>query len=457
MARHRRVNVPSPLQAVLLRVGLYRMISLIGGAFASTVILSVLIAKYGDEGYATYTVLATLLVLLPFADLGLGVAVVNCAADYRAGDMSAVALAQVTRRVLFILSLIGSGIIVLSAILYLMGTWSELMGSAAGNGDFEIMASVVLGVLGLALPLGLGARLLQGLGHMDLVTRTAVLGPIVQIAVLCPLVVFANTAVHFTLIPALSYLAVAAVTFARACRKCPKDVIRLAISNPVKVRNSRPLASVAMPFLLISIGLSVAFQAQRIILSHVSSLDEVARYALVAQYLVPLLSIATVAAQALWPEYRMHREKYRIKSFKIHIAMFVLVGLLLSATLAIAVLGVSRIVLDGEIRIEPELIAAASAYLVVMCAHQPAAMYLSDERGLRAQASLVIGMSLTSAVLTVVLGRTFGAAGAFLAILLSVAVIQMVPTMLIARRKIIANTIDSAETVPIAVQTKEQV
>src|SRR4051812_21957044 len=69
------------LTRALSRIAIIRSASLAVGFFSNIIITRVLVQRLGLDAYGAIALLSTLTAMLPFADLGLGAAVVNATAD----------------------------------------------------------------------------------------------------------------------------------------------------------------------------------------------------------------------------------------------------------------------------------------------------------------------------------------------------------------------------------------
>ncbi|MDV6304442.1 hypothetical protein R3P93_17925 [Rhodococcus cerastii] len=395
--------------------------------------------QFGPSGFAVFTLLSALLIMLPFADLGLGVAMLNATADAAHGRKTYSQLADVYVGVRCILLRVGAFLTIASGLIALTVGWPTLLGLPDDSREANFSCFVVMVVIGVSLPLGVGARLLQGYEKMDAVTKIAILNPVVQLLLVVPLAIVLNSAAVVAIVPALAFLLVAVVTDCYGRKQSLSEFgIRLpafVMSMPPGFRISRILGQ-SSSFLIISIGLVLAFQAQRLILAHRADGIELARYSLVVQYLLPVLSIIGVIAQSLWPRYRSQMGRMQPSSLYKHICGFAIMGAAGAGVMVLTLILVSRILLDSAVELPVGLLVASAAYVFLSAAHQPSAVVLNDQNGLRVQAVIVIAMASVSMVATVALSGTMGATGAILALVVAVGVFQLGPTAFMAARHI---------------------
>ncbi|OZC83646.1 hypothetical protein CH254_22190 [Rhodococcus sp. 06-412-2C] len=406
-----------------------------GGGLVGTLAAWLLVDRFGAPGFALFSLLSTILIMLPFADLGLGASAVNIASDYSAGRLTFEQLAVRYKKIRAILSLVGLVIIGSALAIGLMRGWTILLGNALDSTQAQLTVTIMFSILGASVPLGIGSRMMQGRGSMDRVTKIASLNPLIQIIFIAPFVWLLPSAAFVAFLPALAYLAVAVVTDHRSRRIDGRvlpffpryDAMRYPISN---------LWKSSLSFMVMSLGMLFVFQSQRIILAHRSSVDQLAEFSLVAQYLIPVLALIVALSQALWPKYRNAGAKLTFPIFRRHVGVFSFGGIVGSFVLCCVVVAVSRGLFGSTITVEWQTLLAASIYLTAMAAYQPCSMLLTHPDGLRVQSIITVVSSAASVATGVSLAPSLGSRGAFLAAGLCVVVFQLIPTYLVARRHI---------------------
>src|SRR5690606_10681110 len=147
-----------------------------------------IIEQAGVAQYAQYGLLSTLPSLVPFADLGMAAVVVNAVAgSARANDDPAVRRTLTSAFRILVCS--GLTIVAVGVLLGALGWWPALLGPGLLEGG-ALTATVCVMVLGVALPCGVGARILVGLGRNPLQTAlTGLTAPLVMAGVLVVLAV----------------------------------------------------------------------------------------------------------------------------------------------------------------------------------------------------------------------------------------------------------------------------
>ncbi|MFI9487660.1 lipopolysaccharide biosynthesis protein [Promicromonospora sp. NPDC052451] len=392
------------------------------------------IEQAGVAQYAQYGLLSTLPSLVPFADLGMAAVVVNAVAgSAHANDDPAV------RRTLTsaFRILVGSGltIVAVGVLLGVLGWWPALLGPGLLEGG-ALTATVCVVVLGVALPCGVGARILVGLGRNPLQTAlTGLTAPLVMAGVLVVLALGDSSFLALATYVASAVVGVVLlVTAARLLRPqvgaALRDVPRVRAVPGVRVFH------LAWPMLVQMVSLPVAMQTGRILLSHQGTGLDLARYNLAAQLFGVVLAAVATAGLALWPHFaRARSESVKASPFRASL-VFTGAGIALALVLTALLPVVVPLVTDDAFGLGLPLVAAFVVFTVVQAAKYPVGMYMTDAEGLRAQVLPIVLMVPLNLGLTWWLIPHLGAAGPVWATAASVLVCQVVPNTLWVRRRL---------------------
>ncbi|QXQ09643.1 oligosaccharide flippase family protein [Paeniglutamicibacter sp. Y32M11] len=413
----------------------YKGISLAFGLIANLGAVAVLSNKFGVHEYAAYSLIASLIYLLPFADLGLGASVVNAVSDQRERTMSQRDLSLVLGRVRLLLSFVGFVLIIIAVLLTISGGWAIAFGSLGANDGISTAAMVTVASIGLALPLGLGSRILQGLGLVRETVRASLFAPIATVTLFLTFLMINAPAAFYLCVPAVGYFIVAVVTYVRAIKLLDIDRARIPDILLEKLSEKRSIAKSAVPFFIISIGLAFGLQSHRLLLAQLGTPTDVATYSLVAQFTGPILAILTVAAQNLWSRYRKSGMTDQ-SSYLRDISLFSLLGIFGSVILLVAIPMASKFLTAGNVLVPDLLLFGASMYIVIVAIHQPGAMLLNDHSGLRFQALLVVSVSSISFYLLFIYIPSFGASFTYLCSAIVMIFVQVIPTVLISLKRL---------------------
>jgi O-antigen/teichoic acid export membrane protein len=387
----------------------------------------------GVDGYAIFALISGLSALLPFSDLGIGAAVMDAVARREALGQNRVEDILVTSW--RFLTLGGVLVATFSWIAADARIWSPLLGTRQSS-SIELAAAIAVSVFALSLPLSLGPRLLTGEGRNHLAILIQASAPLTTLALLfganaskAPL--WAYTASPFAGIASSNMIALGVSartthirlgrTFVRALRP--------------SVRGGR-VRHIAGPMVVITVILPIAYQSDRLVLSHVSSLGQVAAYSVAFQLFAPLMGVVGSAGMALWPVFAHQRDGRGTghKSFVRVQISFGLLGLLLAIGLLSLGPYLARFVGGNVIHVRVGLLGAFAALLVIQAVSYPMAMLLTDGRGLRFQALLHIAMLAINLPLSIVLARMLGAKGPVLGSFIAIAIALFVPQFYRVRR-----------------------
>ncbi|ANP71455.1 hypothetical protein [Cryobacterium arcticum] len=423
----------------------YRLLQLALAFVVNSFTIRILTDEHGLNGYALYALIGSFLSLLPFADLGLGVGLVNATSDLRSGRIVKDEYDRIVRRTRDTLLIVSVVLLSVDVVMLLTGTWGVILGNASDDFGAQVASSLTLAALALTLPFGIGARILQGLHLMRVVTMLGVMQPFIQAAGILVCWAADLPAFMFAVVPAITYFSSGVIVFCVSHRKA-----KLRLGMPL-AHLFRPLGLVyrisasAVPFLIISMSMAVAFQTARLLLAQIGSVAQLAEYSFIAQYFAPMLALVTVSAQNLWPRYRdsLNAGSLRVPHLLRHVALFLGLGLGGAGGLAIVVLGISRFVLKTDL-LDVNVLFAACIFLVVMAVHQPSAMLLSSPTGLAQQAGALVLMAAVNVWLTIMLIPVLGSAAPYWSSTASVLIIAALPTFLLAVRRIRASSLNGS-------------
>lgn len=416
----------------------FRTLGLVAGLLANLSAIAALTRGFGAHEYAAYALIASLVNLLPFADLGLGASVVNSTSDARAKTITEEQYRRHLSRVRDLLVLVAAFIIVVDVVLVATGGLRTILGVIADVPGAVEASAFTLACIALSLPLGLGNRILQGRGRMIDVVRSGLVGPAFTIVVVGACVVFNAPAFVYFLAPGVAYLSIAVVSYIVAMRQTDVRMMRIGTGLRSPVANDVKTASTAIPFLIISIGLAAGFQSHRLILANIGTADDVAQYSVVAQFAGPAMALITVVGQNLWTRYRASHAAGELKTseFNAHVTMFAVIGAFAAVAIVLVVPFAATLITGGGVQPTIWLCAAAGFYVLVTAAHQPAAMFLTDPKGLIIQATLVVAVALSSIALILLLTGALGATSTYLGAGVSMLVIQVIPSILLTQRRL---------------------
>ncbi|WP_285115387.1 oligosaccharide flippase family protein [Leifsonia sp. fls2-241-R2A-40a] len=395
----------------------------------------VIIQNFGVAAYAQYGLLTALPALLPFADLGMGAVLINAVAssdDPRRDETLRRTIATTIR----VLTMSGLVIVAVCILISLFGLWPTLLGAGLIPGSGSTAALVCGVVFGLALPLAIGPRLLIGLGRNALQVATqAVVAPIIFVLV-------AGSAM--LALPAESAIAVYSFLASAACsilclllasRALPRQLgpaVREAL-HPRRYPGVR-VRSTAWPMLVQMIALPIAMQTDRLLLSHLTTGDELAQYNLASQLFNILLATIAASGIALWPIFARARADRTVTSPLRPTLWFTVLGLVGAVLLALIAPLLTSFVSAGRITLDGWLIGGYVVFITLQAAKYPIGMYMTDERGLAFQVwPILVSVPLNLGLSWYLIG-VLGAGGPIVGTAISVLLCQVIPNFWWVRR-----------------------
>jgi len=396
-------------------------------ALAGALTTYVVIDYAGVSQFAYIALAGTLFQLIPFADLGLGAAIVNAVAgEKRDGDATTL-VARTVRAAFLALAMSGAAVVVLSAAVSGLNLWGPILGLPVALqtvANWAVFLALV--PFAISLPLGIGQRVLLGLGKNHYVNLIGGIGPVVAVLTTLLLVKLGAEPMFLAIATPVGVLVVAAACFIVALRqpgwRPPSS------SEPIAALRVEPvrLWSAAAPMLIISVAVPLAMQSGRLVLSHVGTPVDLAEYSVGFQFYAPSLSLAVTAAVTLWPVFARNRAQSGSLWRRV-LGLMTAAGLMLGLGFALLINPVASVVTNGAVSVSPPTAIAFGVLLFVMSAHQPSAVLLTTPRLLAFQAACCVVMLAIAVGLAFVLGPIFGASGIVVGAIIGVALGQLVP------------------------------
>ncbi|WP_161797250.1 lipopolysaccharide biosynthesis protein [Pseudarthrobacter chlorophenolicus] len=402
--------------------------SAIAVLYSSTIITQ----QRGIEGFALFAIFISLPYMVPVSDFGISVSVTDTLATK---GKESPEFRFVWRRTLTVLCLICLLAVVAAAILAVTGCWSQILGLPASQ-DTEFAGLLMMTIMALGIPLGAGQRVLLGMGSQTLATVLNSSSGCVSLGLVW-LVLQTNPSGYAQLAAAYGAgpLLMQLLVFLIAVRKLGREPWRRRSDQAqTKIR----VLKLAVPMAVLSIALPLTYQTDRVLLAHSSDLIQVANYSYVSMYYMPLLSIITVGSQALWPLFmrnlknprRLQRQYKRADKLFLGISAAMMAGLILLGPVA------TQIVSNNAGSAPLVLYVVFGVMLLLFGVNATSGMLLMDYSGRKIQATGAVVMLATKVPLSLLLIPTFGATGAVAATLLPLFLCMVMPTKVVALRRI---------------------
>ena len=404
-----------------------RMLVLPFSAVLGIFVTRLIIDNYGEASYAQYMLLVGIATLIPFADLGISASIMNAvgASDDPAHDR------HVRGTLITCMRILAGSATTLSLValfLTLSGSWDALLGKGLLDDSGNLAAGLCLAMLALAMFVGFGQRILIGLG---LTFVTILVGGLTTPIVLLVLWVAVRLDLDFgPYVAVVSYAAIGltgAVCLGLANRRV-KPVIGQAFRAAFRLRTERgdSVFATAWPMLIQMVALPLAMQSDRLVLSHASSVRELSTFSLASQMYSPIFSVSVAASMSLWPIFARQRAKggSEVSAHRLSL-LFGALALAGVVVMSLASGFLAQVASGGAIRLSFSLLLAFSLLMVLQAAKSPLGMAMTDAKGLRFQAYMVLLMLPVNVGISVVLAVHLGAVGPVIGSIVGVAVFQL--------------------------------
>lgn len=393
---------------------------------------AVIVKQTGEEVFGVVALIATVSLLFPFADLGIGAVVTN--ASSRAGRLTDDALALNTiRRAYRTLSMVACAMIVASLVVMQFDWWGAAIGVTTSPQDRYVITGAAC-IFALTLPAGLGIRILIGIDKNQWAVLILMTNSVFALASTLVLMVGGVRGIWYALSGVIGVLIGNLLGTVVALRT--SGLGRDVFSSPTPDASEMDLLAGSWWMLVASVGLPLGLQSQRILLAHFSTPVELSRYSLMAQIYAVAWSVFSTAGMAYWPVFVKRRGEHAgtIRMWRTLVGVFAAASIV--AALGIAVLGpwVTSIVSRGEVQASTLLAGAFGLLLLVQCVHLPAGVLLTAPSEMRWQAYCIIAMGVLSVSGGIFTAREFGAAGVVMVAAGAVFVAQIVPDLIYVPR-----------------------
>ena len=414
------------LRASIRQSAVLRLLTLPVGVVAGLLAIRLVVGAEGDTGFAVYALIAGVVTLVPFADLGVGAAVTDAAA--RRLELGEEGLNRVLVTSIRTLVVAGSVMLAVAWVVAALGGWSPLLGLGASE-DVDLAVALAISVFVLGLPASLGYRVLVGAGYNHIAVGLQGLTQAVALGFLGLFVI--NDAPVWLLpsAPGMGATVTAVVAAVWAQRLSLVSLFSLIASALTPSFAGQRIRQLALPMLIIQVSLPLTFQTDRLVLSWVTSLREVAQYSFVAPLYVALFSIVAATGGSMWAHFGARRREgpVAVRQMARLMGAFSLGGLLLAMMLILLGPAVVRFMTHDGTSVPLSVYATFGCLIWVHSLWLPLGMYFTDPSGLRFQAIGCSVMAVVNIAVGVALAAKWGAAGPPLASAVAIAVGLLIP------------------------------
>lgn len=409
-----------------IRGPLYRVLGTPLVALLGLANTAIIVRETGAAVFGLVSLVATITLLFPFADLGIGAIAMTAGAQLRGPNQDPHA-ADVIRRSYHVLFGVGGVVTLAATAVMVVDGWTVLTGFSSGPDDrWAITAAACL--FALTIPAGLGVRILGGMDRVPLATLVLMSNSLFALAITGVLYLIGAPGIWYALSALGGLLLGQLVGTVLAAR-----VSGLGWSSFGRVRTggTRLLRGSLWMFLM-GVGLPIGMQAGRVLLAHLSTPLQLSEFALMAQIYGVSWVAFTMAGFALWPIFVKRRNAIGA-TLRIWRQMTgVLSGLAALVTVVFVLLAplAGRLLSGGRIAITVQLAFAFGVLLVVQSTYLASNMLLTRPEEARRQAWWALAMAALSVTLGSLAAARFGAVGVTYAAAFAVLSAQVVPALL---------------------------
>ena len=422
----------------IARSGLFKFVALGVSAVLGIIITRIIITNFGTEVFAQYGLLVGIGALLPVGILGVDAPIVNGVATSN-DPKSDAKLQRILLSSIRLLTLAGFILLAIVLALTALGLWDAILGDSLIPGSGAVAVTLCLGIWALAMPFGIGQKVLAGLGKNHITIAISGLQSPVVLGVLLAALWFGADERVGSFTPVVAYAAtflIAVLATVVAGRLIAPSLWNVARQVPkLKSHRGGKIFDQAWPMVVIMIALPVGVQTDRIVLSHVATSADLAQYNLASQMFTPIAALVSAAGFTLWPRFAAARKRGVDESPVTLSVGFGVIAAGLAAGVSVLSGWLAAFASGGLISLSAPLLLAFAAWMTIQAFQYPYGMYLTDRTGLRFQALFVTLMVPFNVGSSWVLAGQVGAVGPVVGSAVSVLLFQVTANVVFVRHR----------------------
>ncbi|WP_068158489.1 lipopolysaccharide biosynthesis protein [Rhodococcus phenolicus] len=428
MAASERYRLAPEESRAVVYSTVYRVLGTPVVAALGLVNTAVIVRETGSAVFGLVSLIATVTLLLPFADLGIGATVLSASAMLHGPNRDPGA-PEVIRRAYRVLGAIAAGFVVLALVVMAFDGWGFLLGMSSGAAD-RWAITVAASVFALTIPAGLGVRILIGIDRNPLATLVLMSCPVFALLVTLLLSALDVDGIWYAVSSLGGLLCGLTLGTVLALRASGLGWSAFARVSPTSSR-SRLLEGSGWLF-VVAVGMPIGLQAGRLLLAHRSDPAELSEYALMAQIYGVCWSVLSTAGLAYWPVFVRRRSAVTetVRMWRRLTVVFAGYAVVVATGLALLGPGVTSILSGRQIVVSVPLASAFGALLVVQALYLPANVLLTRPDEARWQALWTVVMAAVCLGVGGVAAGPIGAFGVVTASVLGILVAQVIPCLL---------------------------
>lgn len=436
--RHRIAEVSKrSLASPLLRVLSARIVTFPITVACGLLWLRTVIGNVSTADYALVAVVVGLQFLLVFLDFGATAHILDRAGRFAAdGEVLGLgaAVGQAWRTIA-----VGNLVVLLSAaIVAAAGLWGPVLGFPQRSSTASAAVLLTLAINLVARPMSVANALVAGLNRPTVAQWSQAVSSLLSLAG-AAIVVAARLPVPWLVAtPILGQLLASSICMVVSMRMAP-GLLRAAVRAMARRTGPKTdMVRLAGPMLLLQIIGPLNSQLDRVILTHVSTVEAAASYSVAIQFYGSALTVVTSLFPTLWVQFAelrvtggMHQVAERARYYLKRVGA---PAILLGATLSSVIWFAGPLVSAGKIELDLALCLVLGASFPIFVARSILGLTLTDARGLSLQAGFGAVTAAVNLALTVVLAARLGALGPVLASLVAVSLDALLLAVLLRRR-----------------------
>ena len=264
---------------------------------------AIIVRETGAAIFGLVSLVATIPLLFPFADLGIGATVLSASARL-SGPSRDPDAADVVRRSYHVLFAVAGVLVMIALGVMALDGWAALIGFSSGPYDRWAITAAAC-VFALTIPAGLGGRILIGIDRNPLATLASISCPAFALGVTLVLYTVGAAGIWYAVSALGGLLMGQAVATVLALRL--SGLGWSAFARVKRPRTGPKLLAGSLWLFVVGVGLPVGLQTGRVLLAHLSTPLQLSQYALMAQIYAVGWSVLSTAGLAYWPVFVKRR------------------------------------------------------------------------------------------------------------------------------------------------------
>jgi O-antigen/teichoic acid export membrane protein len=389
---------------------------------------AIIVRETGAEVFGLVALIATVTLLLPFADLGINATVMNASSQLHGPDRDPHAV-DVIRRGYHVLFGVAGALIAIALCVMTVDGWAVFTGFSSGAAD-RWAITVAACLFALTIPGGVGLWILGGINRLPVATVVMMSCPGFALAITVALYLLNADGIWYATSSLGGLLTGQLVGTGLALRL--SGLGRSAFTRITQNRAGGRLLAGSLWLFLVGVGTPIGLQSGRAVLAHLSTPVELAQYALMAQLYGVVWSALSTAGYGFWPIFVRRRgaTETTVRLWWQLTAAFACVAL--AATTGFALLGpwTAKLLSGGRIEVSTLLAVSFGILLIGQAVHMPTSVLLTKPHEARWQARWALTMAAVSLILALAVAGPFGGVGVVLAAAFAVFLAQVLPDLI---------------------------